>query len=192
MVQSKLKRLDKELARLVFVLFKKNIEGGTITKEDMKESVAQMESKGKVTSKIARQIFDHPDFYPHRKAPKDIKVHQANLKYVSTRFHDDGIKSNQLVSLPEAFEPQSLFFSNNDQHLAVIGAQRLLIVDVKTGQKQSELLLPHCAVNPKCAQLQPDVINGAAMHSPRCHSAIISSASVNSSESGDLRTRKEK
>jgi len=174
------------------VLFKKNIEGGTITKEEMKEAVAQMESKGKVTSKIARQMFDHPDFYPHRKAPKDIKVHQANLKYISTTFHDDGIKSNQVVSLPEAFEPKGLFFSNNDQHLAVIGAQRLLIVDVKTGQKQSELLLPNCAEYSQSHlhTLQPDVINGAAVHSPGFHSSI--SASVNSSESGDLKARKEK
>ena len=135
LVECKLKPLDGELARLVFVLFKKNIEGGTVTKEEMREAVARMESKGKVTSKIARQMFDHPDFYPHRKAPKDAKVHQANLKYISTKFHDDGIKSNQVVSLPEAFEPKGLFFSNNDQHLAVIGAQRLVIVDVKTGQK---------------------------------------------------------
>lgn len=104
------------------MLFKKNIEGGTITKEDMKEAVAQMDSKGKVTSKIARQMFDHPDFYAHRKTPKDIKVHQANLMYINTKFHDDGIKSNQLVSLHETFEPKGLFFSNNDQHLAVIGS----------------------------------------------------------------------
>ena len=70
-----LKRLDNELAKIIFLLFKKNIEGGVILKEEMKDVILSMKTKGKVTSKISRQLFEHPDFYASRKEPKEIKIY---------------------------------------------------------------------------------------------------------------------
>jgi len=66
-IQNNVFKLDKELSRLMFILFKKNIQGGSISDNEIKETVAILEKKNQVISNIASFVFDHPDFLEYKK-----------------------------------------------------------------------------------------------------------------------------
>jgi hypothetical protein len=134
-IQNNVFKLDKELSRLMFILFKKNIQGGLISEKDIQETVAVLEKKNSVISNIAGFVFDHPDFLEYKKRRGSKKLSQEKIMFINSTFKNDGIKSNHQVTFRGSFHACDFFFSNNDQYLAALNGSEIHIIDVRTGIK---------------------------------------------------------
>jgi hypothetical protein len=78
----------------MFILFKKNIQGGSISDKEIKETVAVLEKKNQVISNIASFVFDHPDFLEYKKKRGSKKLNQEKVMFINSQFKNDGIKLN--------------------------------------------------------------------------------------------------
>lgn len=119
----------------MFILFKKNIQGGSISDYEIKETVAILEKKNHVISNIASFVFDHPDFLEYKKRRGSRKLHQEKVMYINSTFKNDGIKVNHQIQMNRSFKATNFFFSNNDCYLVAINSTDLIIIDVRTGIK---------------------------------------------------------
>jgi hypothetical protein len=119
----------------MFILFKKNIQGGSISDYEIKETVAILEKKNHLISNIASFVFDHPDFLEYKKRRGSKKLYQEKVMFINSSFKNDGIKMNHQVVMVKTFKASNFFFSNNDCFLVVINSTDLHIVDVRTGAK---------------------------------------------------------
>ena len=119
----------------MFILFKKNIQGGLISDKEIGETVAVLEKKNSVISNIASFVFEHPDFLEYKKRRGSKKLSHEKNMYINSTFKNDGIKINHQITFKGQFHATDFFFSNNDQYLVAINAIEIHTIDVRTGIK---------------------------------------------------------
>lgn len=135
-IKTKVYHADRELSRLFYILFKKNIQGNMPTDSEKHEALKCLERRKYVISNIAKKIFDHPDFLYDQKqlTSEELRVSMKRMKFMKCVYENDNEpRENQRVQLDPKFEVNHFYFSNNDVYIVAVSKKELVIVDSRTG-----------------------------------------------------------
>jgi len=61
-LKNEIRKLDPGTARLIFILFKKNVMGCEITKTDFSNAISEYVLNNQNASNLAKYLYEHPDF----------------------------------------------------------------------------------------------------------------------------------
>lgn len=140
--QKKLYPIDPELAMMMSLLFKKNVQGDQPPRLDMKRVVTTFEKRENILSNVSLKVFEHADFLNFKTA--QTAEDQERVEYLTRRYSlgdSDGL--NRRIAVDQNLKPQSFWFSNNDNYLAVLGKTKLLVIQVRKGQILHSKQMPH-------------------------------------------------
>jgi ABC-type Zn2+ transport system substrate-binding protein/surface adhesin len=90
-------------------------------------------------SNLTKTLLQHNDIVEFKNRVSDrCSINDSNL--ISKL--SSSLRFNQSVKLSMQLEPKSIFFSNNDYYIGIIGRKDVIIIDSRTGKQVHSQILP--------------------------------------------------
>jgi hypothetical protein len=118
----------------MYCLFKKNVLGGDVSDIEMRTILKPLSKS--TPSNIAKYVSDHPDFLKYKAYYKKDEKDTINFiknNYINVK--NSKALSNHVLHLKSDFKVQSIYYSNNDAYIIIVGKEQLFVIDSRSGKK---------------------------------------------------------